>query len=95
MDPLPTELSGKPESLCMIAKRLKAKDTERTGERPENKKSLTQRNNLKITTNLTSEIMKAKTTFEVMRGKNCQLRSVYQEKLSFKIEGEIKNYSLG
>ena len=52
-------------------------------------------NNLKITANLTSEIMKAKTTFEVMRGKNCQSRTMYQEKLSFKIEGKIKNYCLG
>ena len=43
----------------------------------------------------TSEIMKAKTTFEVMRGKNCQSRTMYQEKLSFKIEGKIKNYCLG
>ena len=30
VDSLPTELSGKPESLCMIAKRLKAKDKEKT-----------------------------------------------------------------
>ena len=68
------------------------------GKKPEEKKYLTyRRTKIRITSDFFSETMQARKKwteiFKMLRGKAHQARILYPEKLSFKIEREIKALS--
>ena len=52
---------------------------------------------IKLSANLSTETLQARrewqNTFKVLKGKNVQPRILYPERLSFRIGGEIKNFS--
>ena len=78
----------------MTVKQLKAKDKEKTGKSPENKNTLHKGTIIRLQLTLHPKLWKPEQHLKSWK-KNCQSRIVYQEKLSFKIEGEIKTLLLG
>ena len=54
-------------------------------------------NPIHLTADLAAETLQARresqNIFKVLKGKNLQLRLLYVERVSFKIDGEIKRYS--
>ena len=82
----------------ILIKLTKTKHKERVLKAPREKQQVTyKRNPLHLTADLSAETLQARREwqdiFKVLKGKNLQLRLLYPERISFKIDGEIKSFS--
>ena len=82
----------------ILIKLTKTKHKERILKAAREKQQATyQRNPLCLTAHLSAETLQARREwqdiFKVLKGKNLQPRLLYSARISFKIDGEIKNFS--
>ena len=82
----------------ILIKLTKTKHKERILKAAREKQQVTYKGNpIYLTTDLSAETLQARRKwqdiFKVLKGKNLQPRSLYPARISFKIDGEIKNFS--
>ena len=82
----------------ILIKLPKTKYKERILKAAREKQQVTYKGNpICLTADLSAETLKARREwqdiFKVLKGKNLQARSMYPSRISFKIDGEIKNFS--
>ena len=81
----------------ILIKLTKAKYKERILKAAREKQQVTYKGNpIQLTADLSAETLQARkewqNIFNVLKGKNLRPRLLYPERLSFKIDGEIKNF---
>ena len=81
-----------------VTKMTKIKDKERILKAAREKQQITYKGTpLRLSTEFSAEILQARREwhdiFKVMKGKNLQPRMLYPARLSFRLDGEIKNFS--
>ena len=82
----------------ILIKLTKMQQKERILKAAREKQQVTYKGNpILLTANLSAETLQAKREwqdiFQVLKGKNLQPRLLYPARISFKIDGEIKNFS--
>ena len=90
--------SNRPIPRHSIIKMAKVNDKERILKAPREKQSVTYKGTpIRQSADFSTEILQARREwqdiFKVLKGKNMQPRILYPARISFKIEGEIKNFS--
>ena len=82
----------------ILIKLIKTKHQERILKAAREKRQVTYKgNSIRLTADLSAETLQARREwqdiFKVLKGKNLQQRVLYPARISFKIDGEIKNFS--
>ena len=89
---------NRPTPRYIIIKMANVKDKERILKTAREKQSVNYKGTpIRLSTDFSTETLQARREwqdiFQVMKGKNLQPRIIYPARISFKIEGEMKNFS--
>ena len=89
---------NRPTPRCVIIKMAKVKDKERILKAAREKQKVNYKGTpIRLSADFSTEMLQARRerqdTFKILTGKNLQPRTLHPAKLSFRIEGEIKNFS--
>ena len=89
---------NRPTPRCIIIKMAKVKNKERLLKAAREKQSTNDKGtSIRLSADFSTEILPARREwqdiFKVLKGKNLQPRVLYPARISFNLEGEIKNFS--